>query len=82
MKKILLVCSMLALVTFSLAAPDNLNLAEVNPCASSVYHGNTNTKKFHKESCRYYDCKACTRIFYSREEAIDTGFVPCKVCKP
>ncbi len=46
------------------------------------YHGNTKSKKFHLVSCRYYDCKNCTKNFKSKDQAIAAGFVPCKVCKP
>jgi endonuclease YncB( thermonuclease family) len=49
---------------------------------SVVYHGNVKSKKFHRPSCRYYDCTNCTAVFHSREEAIQAGYVPCKVCKP
>lgn len=47
-----------------------------------IYHGNTKSKIFHKPECRYYNCKACTMEFSSRQEAIDAGYRPCKVCKP
>ena len=48
----------------------------------SVYHGNTSSKKFHKPSCRYYNCKNCTAVFSSRQKAIAAGYEPCKVCNP
>ena len=47
-----------------------------------VYHGNVKSKKFHRPSCRYYNCKNCTAIFHSREEAILAGYEPCGLCKP
>jgi len=47
-----------------------------------IYHGNTKSKIFHSSSCRYYNCKNCTRVFNSREEAINAGYRPCKVCNP
>lgn len=47
-----------------------------------VYHGNVTTKKFHRPSCRYYNCGDCTATFHSREEAIQAGYVPCRVCNP
>jgi hypothetical protein len=28
-----------------------------------IYHGNKKSKKFHKPSCRYYNCKNCTVVF-------------------
>jgi len=47
-----------------------------------VYHGNVKSKKFHRPSCRDYNCRNCTAIFQSREEAIRAGYVPCGLCKP
>ena len=64
-------CLALALLLAALPAP-----------ATGPYHGNTNSHKFHAPSCRYYNCPHCTRIFYSREEAIAAGYVPCRVCNP
>jgi len=49
---------------------------------SIIYHGNTQTHKFHRPGCRYYNCKNCTAVFHSREEAINAGYKPCKVCNP
>jgi len=46
------------------------------------YHGNVSSKIFHKNGCRYYNCKNCTAIFKSREEAIQSGYRACKICKP
>ena len=53
-----------------------------NAREQTEYHGNIKSKKFHKPECRYYDCKNCVSIFYSREEAIQVGYIPCKVCRP
>ena len=50
--------------------------------AAAKYHGNTNSMIFHQSSCRYYNCKNCTREFNTREGAIAAGYRPCKVCKP
>ncbi len=47
-----------------------------------MYHGNTKSKIFHKESCRYYNCKKCTANFTIRQQAIEAGYRPCKICKP
>ena len=47
-----------------------------------VYHGNVKSRKFHEPSCRYYNCRNCTATFQSREEAVQAGYVPCKVCRP
>ena len=50
--------------------------------ADTEYHGNVSSKIFHGPDCRYYDCKNCTAIFNTREEAINSGYRPCKICKP
>ena len=50
--------------------------------AATTYHGNTESKIFHQSGCRYYSCKACTRVFDSRQAAIDAGYQPCKTCNP
>lgn len=49
---------------------------------SIAYHGNTKSKIFHKPDCRYYNCKNCTVQFMNRQEAVDAGYRPCKICKP
>ena len=46
------------------------------------FHGNVTTKKFHKPTCRYYNCKNCLKKFATREEALAAGYQPCQVCKP
>jgi methylphosphotriester-DNA--protein-cysteine methyltransferase len=52
-------------------------------CAEKiVYHGNTQSKVFHRPICRYYNCGNCTKKFNSRQEAIDAGYRPCRVCNP
>ncbi|MFC1863868.1 thermonuclease family protein [Thermodesulfobacteriota bacterium] len=47
-----------------------------------AYHGNLKSKKFHQSSCQYFDCKNCTAIFHSRDEAIAAGYVSCEICNP
>ena len=47
-----------------------------------IYHGNIKSHIFHAPGCKYYDCKSCTAIFYSREEAIKQGYRPCRICRP
>ncbi len=47
-----------------------------------VYKGNTRSKIFHSPRCRHYDCKACTVTLETRVEAINSGYRPCKLCKP
>lgn len=50
--------------------------------ARSVYHGNVRSRIFHRQSCRWFDCKACTAVFRSIQEAVAAGYRGCKVCKP
>lgn len=47
-----------------------------------LYKGNIRSSIFHHPNCRYYDCRACMVIFKSRAEAINSGYQPCKLCKP
>jgi hypothetical protein len=50
--------------------------------STGVYHGNRKSKVFHASHYRYYNCKNCTAVFQSREDAIKAGYRPCKRCKP
>ena len=43
-------------------------------------HCNPDTKTCHKSDCRYYNCKGCTKVFNSEEEALENGYKFCKVC--
>ena len=54
------------------------------PALANVYVGNLRSYKFHYEGCRGERMMAeHNRIyFYSRDEAIDYGMVPCKICNP
>ena len=47
-----------------------------------VYHGNIKSKKFHRPSCKYYNCRNCTATFQNRREAVKAGYVPCGICRP
>jgi len=46
------------------------------------YHGNTSSRAFHRSDCKNYNCKNCTVIFGTREEAISGGYHPCGMCRP
>jgi len=61
---------------------ERASLQSKSESGSVVFHGNVRSKIFHAPSCRYYNCKNCTRLFSSREEAIAAGFRPCKRCGP
>ena len=48
------------------------------------YIANTNTKKFHLSTCRSVKLMKAKNMYRSdnREELIDSGYIPCKVCRP
>lgn len=46
------------------------------------FRGNVRSQVFHQPGCRDYECKNCTKILTSREEALRKGFRPCGSCKP
>ena len=52
--------------------------------SSMVYIGNKNSKKFHYANCSSVrDMKEKNKVELStREEAIEKGYVPCKICNP
>ncbi len=47
-----------------------------------VLVGNTDSLVFHKPDCKFAQSKKCTQTFTSREQAMDQGYKPCKVCSP
>ena len=51
---------------------------------ASAYIGNLRTHKFHTDNYRYvYQMNDSNKIYFnSRDEAIDSGYIPCKVCRP
>ena len=50
--------------------------------AQGPYHGNLRNKVFHGPWCQHYNCRNCTVVFESREEAIAAGYRPGGICKP
>lgn len=60
------------------------NTSNVDTMSEAAYVGNSNTMKFHQLDCRYVDDIAPDHIVYfkSRDDAINQGYVPCKVCNP
>jgi hypothetical protein len=46
------------------------------------YVGNLKTKKFHKSSCSKLPSDGNRIYFKNRDEAINTGYDPCKICHP
>jgi len=51
---------------------------------ASTYVGNARTHKFHYSDCRYVgQMNEDNKVYFDdRDEAIDEGYVPCKVCRP
>lgn len=74
----LLVTSLLLPIAIGILCPDIVG------AASQEYWGSAKSDKFHYPSCQW--AKKIHQenliIFESRKEALDAGYVPCKVCKP
>jgi deoxyribonuclease-1 len=50
------------------------------PVAEDAYHGNVRSHVFHGPGCRYFDCKNCTVVFSTKEEAIEAGYRAHEAC--
>jgi micrococcal nuclease len=61
---------------------DSQNQTSIKDHKDTAYHGNVSSKVFHCTGCKYYNCKNCTKVFYNRKDAINSGFRPCKICNP
>ena len=48
----------------------------------NLYHGNRRSNVFHQPSCKDFNCKNCTVLFQSRDEAIKAGYRACGGCRP
>ena len=48
--------------------------------AVGPFHGNQRSRVFHRPGCPNYDCKNCTRIFQTSEQAVGKGFRPAGDC--
>ena len=52
--------------------------------SGATYWASSNSDKFHKPSCEWAQ-KISSRnkvVFHSRDEALNSGYVPCQVCNP
>ncbi len=51
---------------------------------TDVYYANTKTKKFHLPSCGYIKNTSNENLYVceSRDELTESGYTPCKKCKP
>ncbi len=67
---------------FSMGSYDFENETTKTPEKSETFRGNVNSNIFHGSSCVFFDGKDNTEIFYSRQDAIDSGYRPCGMCKP
>ena len=49
-----------------------------------AYIGNRRSYKFHHDNCRYVNSMNEENKVYieDRDQAINSGYVPCKVCRP
>lgn len=45
------------------------------------YHGNATSLIYHNSRCKYFNCKKCTVVFTSPQEAQKAGYRACKLCK-
>ncbi len=52
------------------------------PKTEGTYIGNKNSKKFHRPDCDADIKEENKIILYSRTEAVEKGYTPCKSCKP
>ena len=57
------------------AMPENTETAE-----AQVFIGNKNSKKFHSPDCKNLPSEKNTVEFFSYQQAVDAGYVPCGSC--
>lgn len=79
----ILVIALLLTITAVFAAP-LIHNDDHQVARAYSYVGNTNSGQFHYASCTWAQRIAeHHRVYFeSRDEAINAGYVPCKVCKP
>ncbi|MCK5164600.1 MAG: hypothetical protein KAQ72_12830 [Desulfobacula sp.] len=44
--------------------------------------GNTGSLVFHSPDCKFAKSKLCTIVFNNKEQAVQEGYKPCKICNP
>ena len=54
------------------------------PALASDYVANARTGKFHYASCRWVaKMNPGNKVYFNtRDDAVNSGYVPCKVCRP
>lgn len=55
---------------------------ELSALSDEPFRGNVRSQVFHQVGCKDYECKNCTKLLASREEALRKGFRPCGSCRP
>ncbi|MCE5287535.1 MAG: hypothetical protein LLG02_17075 [Pelosinus sp.] len=82
----LLLCLLFAATALasSIANTSQSNIVPPAELKSNYYIGDVNTHVFHTPYCSYARrINTCDKItFYTRQEAINTGYDPCEHCHP
>jgi micrococcal nuclease len=47
---------------------------------TGIYHGNRKSHVLHSSQCQHYNCKNCTVVFKSVNDAVKAGYKPHKQC--
>jgi endonuclease YncB( thermonuclease family) len=48
--------------------------------ARGPFHGNTQSRVFHRPECPHYNCRQCDEAFLSVESAMEAGYTPAGDC--
>lgn len=69
-------------ISFSTTKNENIvtNITDLTDNKNSTCIGNKNTKKYHKPSCTSLPAEKNRVIFENMQEAIESGYEPCKKC--
>lgn len=83
MRKAILFAMIITLALFVALPIVTASADDCTPLAAS-YIGNSNTGKFHYSNCRWVSKMSPGHKvhFDSRQDAVNAGYVPCKVCRP
>lgn len=90
-RRICLILALLLMVLFltsctsgSTATDTEYHEVKQSAATEARYCGSVNSDVFHYTSCRYVDQILDENYvtYFSREDAVDRGKRPCKVCKP
>lgn len=75
----ILLLIMTLVASFAIISVDNDQIA-----MAAAYVGAITTGKFHYTSCQWANrIRSENRVYFnSRQEAVNAGYIPCKVCRP